>query len=188
MNELETYDGKFTQLKNNAQLNFKLKWTIKLFGEAAFCTFIPKNACTSLRYSAAIKNNILKADPKNLNWVHNNNPSFNINIEEAITSRYSFVVLRCPISRIISTFLDKFLSKDLQAWKFRDSIQRSVELDELTFKRFVQHLIKKPKLAEVDEHWTPQNRFLLVKKYSNYFCVEELDSAKKYSAKDLTWT
>ena len=179
MNELETYYPRFSQIKTNAQINFKLKWTIKLYGANSFSTFIPKNACTSLRYSAAIKNNVLQINPNNLDWVHNNNPSFNINIEEAITSSYTFVFLRCPISRIISTFLDKFLSKDREAWIFRDFVGRSVDLDDLTFQKFVQLISEKPRLAELDAHWTPQNKFLLIKQYSNYFCVEELDKAKE---------
>ena len=180
MNTLRSYSPHFAAIQKNAEIKFRLNWTIKIFNENAFCTFIPKNACSSIRYNVALKNNILrKDDPKGFSWIHKNNLSFNVNIEEAITSRYSFVVLRCPFSRIIATYLDKFLTKEIQAWRFIDAIGKEIDLDDLTFKKFVQLLLKNQSLRQLDPHWMPQHKFLLLEEYSNYFCIENFQEAKK---------
>ena len=74
------------------------------------------------------------------NWNHANNQIFNVTLAEVIKVDYSFVVLRYPFRRLASIFLDKFVTKEPGARKFRDALQRKVKVVDLTFRYFVLSL------------------------------------------------
>lgn len=149
--------------------------SMMLYQKNALYSFIPKNACSTLRLSTAIENGCIDGIEQG-HWIHANNQTFNATLAEAIKVDYSFVVLRCPFRRLASVFLDKFVAKEPDAWQYRDALARKVELDELTFRDFVLSL-KKPYILNSNIHWRPQGDFLIFENYSDYFSLEEFPQA-----------
>ncbi|MFA0426724.1 sulfotransferase family 2 domain-containing protein [Vibrio sp. 10N.222.51.C5] len=162
-------------LKQNPSHNFAMGHSMMLYRKNVLYSFIPKNGCSTLRLSAAIENGCISGIEQG-HWIHTNNQTFNATLAEAIKIDYSFVVLRCPFKRLASVFLDKFVSKEPDAWQYRNQLERKVELDELTFREFVYSL-KKPAIFRSNIHWRPQNEFLIYNEYSDYFSLENFSYA-----------
>ena len=160
-------------LRQNQRHNFAMKHSMMLYSKNALYSFIPKNACSTLRLSTAIENGCIDNIEKG-HWIHANNGTFNATLGEAIKATYTFVILRCPYRRLASVYLDKFISKEPDAWQYRSTLGREVELDDLTFRDFVKSL-QSPKIFNLNIHWRPQVDFLIYKKYSDYFCLENFD-------------
>ncbi|WP_394128936.1 sulfotransferase family 2 domain-containing protein [Shewanella maritima] len=158
-------------LARNPEHNFAMNHSIMFYRTSALYTFIPKNACSTLRLTAAFENGCID-DIKDGHWIHSNNQTFKPTLSEAIKADYTFVVLRCPFRRLASVFLDKFVAKEGPAWAYRDFTKRNIELDKLTFRQFVLGL-RQPGALNLNNHWRPQHHFLLYKQYSDYFSVEK---------------
>jgi hypothetical protein len=156
-------------LANNGAHNFALRQTMMIFGENACCTWIPKNACSTLRFSVARANGCV-ADLSDINWIHNNNLTFSASTETAFRASYTFTILRCPYARLYSVFMDKLVNFNLPAWQFYTSGQRKVHPHDLTFKRFLKALAHRPP-ASFDIHWKPQTDFLLFTEYDDVFSL-----------------
>ncbi|MGR3377572.1 sulfotransferase family 2 domain-containing protein [Salipiger abyssi] len=171
-------------LSKNALHKFAAKHAIGLFNIASVYTYIPKNVCSTFRYSAAISNGVLREgdDP---NWIHKNNETFNPTLEYLVTAAYTFTVLRCPYRRIASAFLNKVVDTEIGPKytlpiSFAGRVKRKVVKDEyykdLSFKEFCK-ILKGLEHAEFEKHWRPQTYFLLYEDYDDYFCVEDLGTA-----------
>jgi hypothetical protein len=163
-------------LRQNSRHQFAQNHALCAYQKNAIYTFIPKNACTTLRLSLAISNGCI-LDAKQINWIHDNNETFKATLSELAKAEYSFVVLRCPFSRLASTFLDKIVSRDRVAWKFYDFIGRATPLDEITFENFVDAITKRAQLRNLDIHWRPQVDFLVYAEYDDYFSLEHFQDA-----------
>jgi len=165
-------------------------------------TFIPKNACTTLRYAAVmanIGNGYQKHESGSL-------PDFEAvlaQIENYVASRkqiesasYKFIVLRCPWSRLASVFLDKVVGGKrggrlirLNAEAHRHSLPIAFGLRALhrfgfipyidparfSFRQFVD-LIAAPGGLMIDHHWTPQAQ-LALDAYDDVFGMHDLKAA-----------
>ena len=83
---------------------------LKIYKTGAIDTFIPKNACSTMRLSVAIANCCI-ADASGFEWIHNNNDTFRANLEDLIRATYTFVILRDPFVRLASCFLDKIVPR-----------------------------------------------------------------------------
>lgn len=162
-------------LEKNNQYRFAMEYSMMLYQKNALYSFIPKNACSTLRLSTAIENGCIK-DINQGHWIHANNQTFNATLADAIKAEYSFVILRCPFRRLASVYLDKFVSKEPDAWQYRDALSRDIELDDLTFRDFVLSL-KKSFIFGSNIHWRSQVDFLLFESYSDYFSLEEFPHA-----------
>ena len=162
-------------LKQNKKHNFAQNHSLHIYKSNSIYSFIPKNACSTMRTSIAYANGCINS-PKDFNWIHKNNHTFNPNLSDLIRADYTFVVLRCPYTRLASVYLDKFVSKYPPAWNFYDLIDRKIELDNLSFIDFVDSLQKKVVQAG-DIHWQPQVDFLVYQKYDDYFCLENFSEA-----------
>ncbi|WP_373417475.1 sulfotransferase family 2 domain-containing protein, partial [Vibrio parahaemolyticus] len=73
-----------------------------IYNSNSLYTFIPKVACSTMRYTVARENGCVTGLSQ-ANWIHNNNQTFNATLSEALRTDYSFVILRCPFSRLAST-------------------------------------------------------------------------------------
>ena len=93
----------YSAIKNNNQYVFSLKHALSIYPIDAIYTFIPKNACSSLRYSTAIANGFI-GDISDIDWIHKNNIAFMPTQREIALASYTFVVLRCPFTRVASCF------------------------------------------------------------------------------------
>ena len=171
-------EGSDVNLSANQPFSFSKAHALALYRSNSVYTFIPKNACSTLRYSLALANGVISSE-RDINWIHSNNTTFSVSLREAILADYKFVVLRCPFRRLASVYLDKIVGKEAPtAWTLYTQVGRQVSLDDMTFEYFVNSLLKKSAMKK-DIHWRPQVDFLLYKEYSDVFCVEEFSIAEK---------
>ncbi len=182
-------------LGKNEPHSFSRKYALQHYSSGAIYTFIPKNACSTMRYSLSIANGFIdeSTDP---NWIHNNvhansNP-FRASDKDIATSEYTFVILRCPYKRLASAFLDKAVDLkvpfQLQCKSFNPAISSREEMigfmRGITFSSFVKSLTSLPH-ESLDEHFRNQIDFLYYEDYDNWFNLEDFDAAKTALMNDL---
>lgn len=92
-------------LNKNERYNFSGSHSLSIYPIDAVYTFIPKNACSTLRYSIAIANGFIE-NKSNIDWIHSNNKTFISTLQEIAQAKYTFTVLRCPFTRVASSYLD----------------------------------------------------------------------------------
>src|SRR5690606_1619014 len=79
---------------------------LRFFRQNAVYTFIPKNACSTMRLTLALENGCIRDETEH-QWIHANNPTFRAQLPDLICADYTFVILRDPFRRVVSCFLDK---------------------------------------------------------------------------------
>lgn len=163
---------KNVQLEKNRNHQFAVQHAQCLYNRNALYSYIPKNACSTMRLTAAFDNGLITDPRSEFGWIHNNNHVFVPDLEFMIKAKYSFVVLRCPYSRVASAFIDKIVSISPRALRFLEQSKSEVGILELNFHEFLK-MIKAQKDENRDHHWRTQSSFLLYKQYDDYFCVEE---------------
>ncbi|MEM1187453.1 MAG: sulfotransferase family 2 domain-containing protein [Pseudomonadota bacterium] len=184
----------YCKLSKNQQHVFAQEKALRLYKSNAIYSFIPKNACSTMRLSLALYNNCL-ATTDDFKWIHKNNLTFSADLFSLVTASYTFVILRCPYSRLASVYLDKVVGEETSQ-KFIDRTFQEVKksptnfksilgkrkpdttVSELSFHEFVIALHNNRALRN-DQHWRPQVEFLVYKDYDDYFCVEEFSKARK---------
>ena len=191
---LKNSSTSYGNLNQNPLFKFANNHALMIYKSDALYTFIPKNGCSTMRLSLAIANGCI-SDTKNYNWIHNNNKTFVASLAEIIKAKYTFVILRDPFRRLASVYIDKIVDRTVEAWSLYDRLERKIELKELTFKRFVETIVK-PGFLRSNIHWRPQIDFLMYSKYDDYFCLEDFSKAipsieekakiKIYDARNLT--
>ena len=181
-------------LANNIYHKFAANHALSVYNVNAIYTYIPKNACSTLRFSIALKNGFLK-NKGDVEWIHENNTTFIASQRELVTCEYSFVILRCPYRRIASAFFDKISEGNLLAkplfkrnlfTKIMDKLCRlnkysnryrnkfwSKKIKKLTFEDFIKRIVAiQP--HKLDNHLRPQIDFLVYDEYDDYFCLERI--------------
>ena len=93
-------------LEKNEEHEFSRKHTLIHLKSNSICTWIPKNSCSSIRYSFAVANGAISGIEE-IDWIHKNNYSFSASNKELLMAGYTFVVLRNPFKRLLSYFCDK---------------------------------------------------------------------------------
>lgn len=176
MNRFKYSSSIHSPLNQNPKHKLAMQQSMMVYGANALYTFIPKNACSTMRLSVAYANGCINS-VNDINWIHANNRTFEPTLSDAVKADYTFIFLRCPFKRLASVFLDKFVRKEPESWLYRDRLARNIELDDLTFSEFVKSL-KKPGLLRHNIHWRPQLDFLLYNNYHRYFNIEEFSSAQ----------
>lgn len=154
----------FNTLTHNELYNFSLGHALSIYPLNAIYTFIPKNACSSLRFSIAVANGFLKT-LTDIDWINKNNQTFIPTQRESILAKYTFVVLRCPFRRVASCFLDKIVDRKIE---FNDENGLKVNVN---FNDFLS-IIKSQNRFDRDEHWRNQTDFLHYESYDDYFSLE----------------
>lgn len=161
-------------LTGNPRHAFAARHALSLFGSRSVYSYIPKNACTTLRFSLAIANGCLRPedDPA---WVDANNATFVAGLPALLTADYTFIVLRCPYRRLASAYLDK-LTQDT-GWR-RRFLEILGEPDAaLSFRSFVK-LIQRRGLRRSDHHWAPQVDFMVYRQYDDVFRLEDYETMR----------
>ena len=159
------------KVSENKLYNFSSNHLLSIYPIDAICTFIPKNACSTLRFSIAIANGFIR-DIKDVQWIHNNNGTFRASQREASVASFTFVVLRCPYTRIASCFLDKIVDEIIS---FNDEMGNKVNFN---FYEFLLQ-VKSQNQSEREQHWRNQSDFLHYEKYDEYFSLELFSDAIK---------
>ena len=144
-------------------------------------TYIPKNACTSLKRTFG----------RAQGWLGPDSPSAHEMRRQWWLSglaRYPraeerIVVVRDPFDRVLSAYLNKFIrARDTVAEQaiaagLGESLSPGATRDDVTFADFVAYLARTPS-HRLDEHWRPQHDFL-IGSYTRHLRFEHLgeDSA-----------
>lgn len=163
-------------LQANHRHLFAQQHALRLYRQRAVYSFIPKNACSTMRYTLAVENGCI-TDEKDFNWIHANNGTFTADLDALLTAEFTFVFLRCPFARIASAYLDKLVNRDRQLWDLQAHMQYSFKPEDLTFSQFVRMLRSLPAL-KLDIHWRPQIDFLVYQEYDAYYRLEEFAVAQ----------
>ncbi|TAL45777.1 MAG: hypothetical protein EPN89_11775, partial [Methylovulum sp.] len=70
----------YVNLSKNQQHQFAQGHALRIYNSNSIYSFIPKNACSTMRVSLAIANGCIadtdKLDELDFNWIHNNNDTF----------------------------------------------------------------------------------------------------------------
>lgn len=177
-----TYDA----LSKNATHNFAASHALSLYAADAVYSFIPKNACSTLRLSLALANGCISST-EDFNWIHQNNRTFQTSLSALVTASYTFTILRCPYARLASVYLDKIVNRDLSAWNLYRLMKRTIPVEEFTFNRFIT-LLAEDRVRRGDIHWRPQVDFLVYKRYDDYFCLEQFSTAVKTLKEKIDFT
>ncbi len=163
------YSTKNKILQNNMQHRFAQNCALNIYKSKTIYSFIPKNACSTMRTSIAYANGCIQSKEQ-FKWIHNNNKTFSANLSELVCANYTFVILRCPYARLASVFLDKFVVSN---GKFQDFYKNIPDLspENINFDMFVKTL-KNSSLIKSNAHWRHQIDFLVYEKYDDYFSIE----------------
>lgn len=164
--------GTSEPLAANGAHVFAARHALLHYRSGAVFTFIPKNACTSLRVSLAIANGTI-ADTADWTWVHRNNDTFAAGLADLARAPVTAVILRCPFRRLASTFLDKIVSRSGPLWVLHRLSRDRLDPDRLTFRSFVDSIASHGFLR-ADIHWHPQYEFLVYDRYDRVFGMHEL--------------
>ncbi len=185
-------------LVHNPAHGFAARHALAIYPAGAIYSFIPKNGCSTLRYSIAVANGCILG-PDDIDWIHANNWTFSADLRTLLTARYAFAVLRCPYRRLASVFLDKVVGEEPQvrrllprqkpslARRTRGKLRklsgqpplpplRAFDPDRYTFRSFVASL-RLPGGVMTDHHWAPQSAFLVYENYDDLFCLEAFGDA-----------
>lgn len=147
------------------------------FASQAVYSFIPKNACSTLRLSLALANGCISSLDQ-WTWIHANNPTFRANLRDLATARFTFVILRCPHARLASVFLDKVVGRNLEYWQIFHNLRDTLDPDRFSFRDFVDFVTSTPERLKMNDHWRPQEDFLVYADYDAWYAVEVLAAAR----------
>jgi hypothetical protein len=137
-------------------------------------SFIPKNACSTLRLSLAIANGAI-VDETDWTWIHPNNGAFSATFRDLATAKFTFTVLRCPWSRLSSVFLDKIVSRTPEYFKIFRLEDDAIDPWTFTFRDFVGFVGHHHLRADI--HWRPQTDFLVYEDYDAWYAFEDFSAA-----------
>ncbi|MDP2902090.1 MAG: sulfotransferase family 2 domain-containing protein [Methylovulum sp.] len=165
-------------LSKNQQHQFAKRHALRIYNSNSIYSFIPKNACSTLRVSLAIANGCIGNADKAFNWIHDNNGTFKADLASLALADYTFVILRCPYARLASAYLDKIAELTTEAWALHDAMQRKLMPDAVTFRLFIKAMTQS-ELLRANIHWQPQVDFLVYKEYDDYFSLENFSAAKE---------
>ncbi|PLX82830.1 MAG: hypothetical protein C0617_13235 [Desulfuromonas sp.] len=162
-------------LADNQPHRFAMERALRIYRSNAIYSFIPKNACSTMRLSLALENGCID-DVRDYECIHENNKTFASDLDHLITANYSFVILRCPFARLASVYLDKVVGREPAGHKFARMAGEQGGVEEVTFDAFVRAM-RNPEVKRGNVHWRPQGDFLVYKEYDDYFSVEEFPRA-----------
>jgi hypothetical protein len=162
-------------LARNEAHTFAARHALVHYASGAIYSFIPKNGCSTLRYSLAAANNCI-AGPDDWTWIHPNNETFAARLADLVRAPYSFVVVRCPHARLASVFLDKLVDKTPEFWQLYRLTRDGFEPDGLTFRAFVA-LLEDRALRKANIHWRAQTDFLVYERYTDVFALDRFGDA-----------
>lgn len=161
-------------LSQNVAHQFAAQRALRIYRSDAIYSYIPKNACSTMRLSLAIENGCIDNET-DYGWFHENNNTFSADLASLIKARYTFVILRCPYARLASAYLDKVVGSGPAGAMFANMVG-STGVGSVTFRAFVGAM-KNPAIRDANPHWRPQKDFLVYKQYDDYFSLEAFGEA-----------
>ena len=175
--------GDHRDLAHNQAHIFAQNTTLIHLNSNSTCTWIPKNACSNIRFSIALANGAISS-MNDVKWIHNNTSSMCPSNKEILQASFCFVILRNPFKRLLSFFLDKICHQSLS--EIDTSYTSAQELfnvtDKTTFEDIVSIIWGNLDLIKKEVHIRPQVDFLIYKTYDKYYQFEnfiEIESSLK---------
>jgi len=143
------------------------------------CTWIPKIACSTMRYSIALDNGVISGLDE-ISWIHQNNTTFSATNKELLKADYAFVILRNPFKKLVSFFLDKICSDKSSEQDQSYSLAKNIFGTDAntTFEDFVNTIYEDTSLISKDIHTRRQCDFLVYTNYNDYFKFEDFQTTK----------
>ncbi|WP_238368363.1 sulfotransferase family 2 domain-containing protein [Mesobacterium pallidum] len=164
-------------LGQNAAHGFAARHALCVYPSGAVYSFIPKNACSTMRVSLAMANRCIDS-LEDWTWIHNNNQTFCASLRELVTAPFTFTILRCPHARLASVFLDKLVGRRPEFWMLHGVTRDGIDPDMFTFREFVG-LLEKKGILKFDLHWRPQVDFLVYEDYDLWVPLEQFGGSIK---------
>ena len=164
-------------LAANADHGFAAGYALCHYGAGAVYSFIPKNACSTLRLSLAIANGAIEG-PEDWIWIHANNPTFRADLRDLATAEFTFTFLRCPHARLASVFLDKIVGRRPEYWLLDRELGETIDPGTFSFRDFVAAVTADDERLELNEHWRRQVDFLVYADYDAWYAVEQMGAAR----------
>lgn len=164
--------GTLEPAPQNPKNRFAMQHALVHYASGSVFTFIPKNACTSLRTSLAIANGMI-SDASQMAWIHKNNNTFSANLPDLARASATAVIIRCPFRRLASAYLDKIVWRAPAFWTLLRKSHDTIDPDSLTFREFVGWL-SQPGFLALDPHWRPQVDFLVYATYDRVFGIHKM--------------
>ena len=168
-------------INSNTAHVFASKHTLMHLNSNTVATWIPKIACSNMRYSFAYANGAVSS-AKDIGWIHRNNAEFNASNKELLLADYTFVVLRNPFKRLLSFFMDKICHAEENpedpSYAHAKKVFEAGNID--SFHDFIDFIWKNPCSIELDEHTRQQCDFLIYEKYDDYFSIENYKATAKH--------
>lgn len=171
-------------LRLNRAHGFAATHALVHYRSGAVYSFIPKNGCSTMRYSLA-RANMCIAGPEDWTWIHMNNDTFSATLSELVRAPYSFVILRCPHARLASVFLDKIVGRTPEMWHLHGLMRERFDPDRLSFRDFVGMIADDEDVLVSNIHWRPQADFLVYENYTRVFALERFGAAVQGLRADL---
>ena len=168
--------GNASAIEENREHEFARKHTLVHLKSNSICTWIPKNSCSTLRFSIAVSNGAISGKEQ-IDWIHKNNASFRASNKELLNAEYTFVVLRNPFKRLLSFYCDKLCheGEDPNDTSYETAKSMMGTTAKTTFAEFIDTLWQNPTLKKRNGHLRDQCDFLVYKDYHDYFSVERHD-------------
>ncbi|MFC3440454.1 sulfotransferase family 2 domain-containing protein [Sphingobium rhizovicinum] len=161
---------------------FATRFALSLYRRRAIYSFIPKNACSTMRFTLAVDNGFLRKTDS-IQWIHANNGAFVAAQPDLVTADFTFTILRCPFDRLASAYLDKIVGMHRDAWDFREEGHASGSAMDASFTDFIR-TITSDRARRQNIHWRPQSEFLLYAAYDRYYAFADMPAM----ARDLKST
>ncbi|WP_138470546.1 sulfotransferase family 2 domain-containing protein [Poseidonocella sp. HB161398] len=165
--------GTFRPIAENLTHGFAAQHALEFYRAKAVYTFIPKNACSTLRFALARANGAVSS-PVQIDWIHHNNYTFQADQRSLQQADFTFTVLRCPFRRLVSVFLDKIVNRYHNFWFAFPQEDGPIIPGDVTFRMFVDRLARSKLSADI--HWRPQVDFLVYEEYDRWIPLEGFSS------------
>ena len=163
-------------LARNVHHHLAAQHALRIYHSRSIYSFIPKNACSTMRVSLAIENGCIP-DASHIGWIHDNNGTFSADLESLLTAEYTFVILRSPFTRLTSAYLEKITGRRPDMWSLLATDGYTTDPEELTFRKFVETICR-PGILRSNIHWRPQVDFLVYEEYDDYIRYENFAAEK----------
>lgn len=169
------FGGAAAPLQQDPGYRLAAQYALVHYASGAVISYIPKNACTTLRVSLAIANGLV-TDAGEWRWVARNTGLLVASLREVLTAPRTVVMLRCPYRRLASAFLDKIVDRRPPFWQLYRLQDHAFSLYDLTFRQFAA-MMQTPRLRVADPHWRPQRDLLIYDRYDLCVALETFAAA-----------